>query len=63
MSKYSVGRAYEWEVRKMFEAEGYEVIRAAGSKGPFDLVARKRTAHRKREVWFVCYLQCKVKSE
>lgn len=37
--KYLSGRRYEWKVRDEWRKKGYTVIRAAGSKGPFDLIA------------------------
>ena len=39
MTKYRVGYLYEQEVRKLLENTGYYVVRSAGSKGFFDLVA------------------------
>lgn len=41
MSHYSAGRAREHEVRHDLQANGYEVIRSAGSKTKVDLVAFK----------------------
>jgi hypothetical protein len=41
MSHYRGGADFEREVRHHLEAEGYEVIRSAGSKGKADLVAFK----------------------
>jgi hypothetical protein len=35
------GRNLEWEVRHELEADGYSVIRSAGSKGAVDLIAIK----------------------
>ena len=35
------GRRIEWAVRDYLILNGYEVVRAAGSKGPADLVAFK----------------------
>lgn len=32
------GRRTEWKSRRWLEAQGYEVVRAAGSKGVFDLI-------------------------
>lgn len=32
------GRSREWQIRKFLEEKGYWVVRAAASKGPFDLV-------------------------
>jgi Holliday junction resolvase len=39
MNRYQVGRDAEIRARKILESWGYTVIRSAGSKGPFDLVA------------------------
>lgn len=36
MSTATKGRAFEHDVRKMLEANGYAVTRGAGSKGFFD---------------------------
>lgn len=36
---YITGRAYEYKAKKLLEEEGYTVIRAAGSHGPWDLMA------------------------
>jgi holliday junction resolvase Hjr len=41
VSRYRAGRDFEYKVRDNLTADGYEVIRAAGSKGPVDLVAFK----------------------
>lgn len=41
MSHYSIGRAYEYRARRALEADGWLVVRSAGSKGPWDLVAFK----------------------
>lgn len=42
-SHYSTGRAFEWKVRDNLTANGYDVVRAAGSKGgtKADLIAFK----------------------
>lgn len=45
-SNYNRGRAYEYKAKKELEVEGYSVIRAAGSHGPWDLVAIPRDASR-----------------
>jgi hypothetical protein len=37
--RYEAGRRAEWELKKQYEAAGYLVIRSAGSKSAFDLVA------------------------
>ena len=39
MSTATKGRRAEWRARKLLEAAGYTVTRAAGSKGCADLVA------------------------
>ena len=39
MSRYAKGRRLEWLARDALIAQGYTVIRSAGSKGPVDLVA------------------------
>lgn len=43
MSHYGTGRAFEWKTRDDLTANGYDVIRAAGSKGSskVDLIALK----------------------
>ncbi len=38
-ARYRRGAEYERRARKALEAAGYTVVRAAGSKGPWDLVA------------------------
>lgn len=50
---YTRGRAYEYEVMKEFEGQGYSVIRASGSHGEYDVVAY-RSQHP------VEFVQCKV---
>lgn len=63
------GRAFEHEVRKIFEANGFSVIRGAGSKGLFDtpqgivkadLIASKSGTKNRYEVQIIA-LQMKVK--
>ena len=39
--RYRIGRRLEWRIRKLLEQHGYEVIRSAGSKGRWDLIAIK----------------------
>jgi len=41
MAEYPKGRRRELAVKHFLEALGYTVIRSAGSKGPWDLVAYK----------------------
>ena len=52
MTNYSIGRAFEYRVKKYLEKEGFVVFRSAGSHSPADLVALKLG-----EVWLV---QCKA---
>jgi hypothetical protein len=40
-TNYDRGRAHEYRTRDLLLADGYEVVRAAGSKGPADLMAFK----------------------
>ena len=40
--KYVKGRSFEYKLRTFFRRKGYFVVRAAGSKGPADLVAVKK---------------------
>ena len=42
-TNYAKGRRQEWNLKKALEADGWTVIRAAGSKGPYDLVAFPRS--------------------
>ena len=69
MSTAAKGRAFEHEVRKLFEDAGYSVIRGAGSKGLFDtpegtvkadLIASKRGTKNRYEVQIIA-LQCKTR--
>ena len=39
MSRYTTGRRLEYRARDALRAQGYTVVRSAGSKGPIDLVA------------------------
>lgn len=41
MTNYKRGRAFEYKVKKQFEAEGFLVVRSSMSHGPVDLVAVK----------------------
>jgi hypothetical protein len=36
---YIAGRAFEYTTKQWWEGKGYTVLRTAGSKGPYDLVA------------------------
>lgn len=53
MSHYGTGRRFEWKVRDDLAENGYEVVRAAGSKGStkIDLIGLKPGQH--------LYVQCK----
>jgi len=46
MSRYRLGAAAERRVRDFLERHGFEVVRAAGSKGKWDLVAWKMVGRR-----------------
>lgn len=69
MSDHGKGRNLEYEMRDLFKAAGFSVIRGAGSKGEMieekvDLICTKET----RENEFTVYLtiigvQCKVKGK
>lgn len=39
---YLAGRRFEYKVKKDWEAEGWKVLRTAGSHGEFDLVAYRQ---------------------
>jgi predicted RNA binding protein YcfA (HicA-like mRNA interferase family) len=41
MTNYTRGRAKEYRVAKRLRAQGWTVLRTAGSHGPFDLIAIK----------------------
>lgn len=41
MHPYKKGRRFEYKVKKELEEQGYYVIRSAGSRGVFDLIAIK----------------------
>ena len=55
---YRAGRDLEYEVREIFRQNGFIVTRAAGSKGPWDLIATKFTGRSRQRV-YVVLLQCK----
>ena len=42
-TRYDRGRRAEWKLRTALQADGWTVIRAAGSKGLYDLVAFPRS--------------------
>ena len=61
VSNYGKGRRFEYEVAQLFEANGFIVTRAASSKGPWDLVAVKKTPQNEKKVYLVVvFAQCKV---
>jgi Holliday junction resolvase len=54
----------EWEVRKLFQDAGWEVVRSAGSKGsafgvPADLICTKETSKSQKTALLVI-VQCKI---
>ena len=51
--KYNAGRAFEYKIKKHLEAQGYFVVRAAGSRGPVDLVAFQNDS-------WPLFIQCKL---
>jgi len=62
MNTARVGADYEREVVAMLEAHGYEVMRSAASKGPWDLHARKVVKRgRTRTLYIAVYLQAKAR--
>jgi len=54
---YNSGRQYEYRVKKYLEKLGYYVMRSAGSKSPFDLIAIP--IQDKCDVMGVLLIQCK----
>ena len=67
MNTAQKGANLERYIRKLFEEDGWSVIRGAGSKGEVldwksDLVATKYTDQTKREVW-LAIMQMKVKKQ
>jgi len=58
MSAARRGADFERRVKRHLEREGWFVVRAAGSRGPFDLVALRRDGHGGCEVRLI---QCKVR--
>lgn len=51
MTNYDAGRRFEWAIRDDLRANGYDVVRSAGSKSKIDLLAIKPQQ--------VIFLQCK----
>ena len=62
MTNYSRGAAFERKVKKVYEEKGYTVVRAAGSKGPIDLVAIYDPKWACQECGMVetTFIQCKL---
>lgn len=58
-TNYSRGRAFEWSVRKQFEKGGCFVMRSAGSRGPFDLIAIERYVEGCEDEWQMFGVVCK----
>jgi len=69
VSRASKGRAFEYEIRQLFERAGFSVVRGAASKGWFlrekvDLVASRETLNGKDRVdLIVVGIQCKARSK
>jgi Holliday junction resolvase len=67
MSTASKGRTFEHEIKHMFEANGFSVMRGAGSKGEMleekvDLIATKLTPQNEFTVYLTLVgCQCKVR--
>lgn len=60
MSNYVKGTNAEYEIAKIFKENGFIVTRAAGSHGPFDLIAIKETKQTRTKVYFFCgFMQVK----
>jgi len=43
--KYVKGRSFEYQIKKIFEKRGFNVMRASGSHGLFDLIAFKKNGN------------------
>ena len=56
MTKYTKGRALEYKVKKLLEAQGWYVVRSAGSHGAADLIAFQC----KGEGSMILAIQCKL---
>ncbi len=61
MIRYAKGRRFEYEVIHDLESLGYTVTRSAGSKGDWDLVARKRDARSDRRLWIALFIQAEIR--
>lgn len=49
VSKYRYGIGYEYQIKKRYEKLGMYVVRSAGSKGLFDLIAFNN-----KEIYLIC---------
>ena len=63
-TNYARGRAFEYELKKLFEDAGYSVMRGSGSKGEVfgektDLVATKVSRGTKKTAHMII-IQCKT---
>lgn len=56
---YRIGRAYELEVKEMFEKHGYDVCLATNSKGTWDLVATRIHEGYVDKCYYAVMVQCK----
>ena len=59
-TNYEKGVRLEREVVNIFKKAGFEAVRTAGSKSPFDVILWKTTDQNKK-ICFVAFVQCKVK--
>jgi len=57
---YNRGRSFEYRVKKYLENEGYLVVRSAGSKSPFDLVAISLKAYQPGVILVQCKYGAKI---
>jgi Holliday junction resolvase len=60
-SNYVAGRAFEYQIVKLFKENGYEATRTAGSHGTWDIIALKRTPTKEYEVRLLVLAQCKTR--
>lgn len=64
-SRYRAGRSYEYACKKKLEAEGWTVLRTAGSHGAADLIAYRVTEYttggcQRFPVTETLWVQCKM---
>lgn len=59
-TNYARGRRFEWELAAGYRKAGLQVIRAAGSHGPFDLIVLPGTITAGVEFPVPLFIQCKV---